>query len=73
MADQHNDTNYEEEFHISSAREIWEAVRLRYGTTDNISPIFDLKAKLWEVKHNQRSINDYYLEKNDLWKELDFC
>ena len=57
---------------LPSAREIWEAVHLAYGTTGNISLIFDIKAKLWEVKQKQRSINDYYLEKNDLWQELDF-
>ena len=57
--------------YLPSAQEIWVAVKEAYTDTGNRARIFDLKTKLWQVRQDQKSLNDYYLEKSDLWQELD--
>ncbi|KAK4269651.1 hypothetical protein QN277_022781 [Acacia crassicarpa] len=57
--------------YLSSAHEIWEALRETYSTVRSRSRIFGVKKKLWELKQEQMSLDDYYLEKSVLWQEFD--
>ncbi|KAK4279282.1 hypothetical protein QN277_011082 [Acacia crassicarpa] len=57
--------------YLPSAFEIWEALRETYSSVGNRSRIFDIKKKLWELKQNHMSLDNYYLDKSALWQEFD--
>ncbi|KAK4269460.1 hypothetical protein QN277_022614 [Acacia crassicarpa] len=57
--------------YLPSASEISEALRETYSTIRSRSHIFSVKKKLWELKQDHMSLDDYYLEKSTLWQEFD--
>ncbi|KAK4260626.1 hypothetical protein QN277_003719 [Acacia crassicarpa] len=57
--------------YLPSARDIWEALRETYSTVRSRSRIFGVKKKLWVLKQDHMSLDDYYLEKSALWQDFD--
>ncbi|PNY16264.1 hypothetical protein L195_g012979 [Trifolium pratense] len=58
---------------LSSAKEVWEAVRDTYSDIDNSYHIFFLKSKLWLAKQGNMDVTTYYNEMMKLCRELDLC
>ncbi|XP_075514618.1 uncharacterized protein LOC142549521 [Primulina tabacum] len=56
---------------MKTAKDVWDSVKETYSDSENSSQIFELKAKLWNLKQGDREVTIYYNEMAALWQELD--
>ncbi|KAL4562118.1 hypothetical protein LXL04_034312 [Taraxacum kok-saghyz] len=56
---------------FQTAKEVWDAARRMYSDLGNASQIFELRAKLKEIKQGSTSVTQYFSTLQDLWQELD--
>ena len=56
---------------LRTAKDIWTAVREAYSDEENVSQIFEIKTRLWQMKQGERDVTDYYIDMVALWQELD--
>ena len=53
--------------YLTTSKEIWDAVKAAFGARGNSSKIFDINAKVWDLKQESFSLGDYYIAKTTLW------
>lgn len=58
---------------LSTAQDVWEAVKDCYSDLENSSQIYDLKTRLWQSKQGGQDVTTYYNLLLTLWQELDQC
>ncbi|XP_073016671.1 uncharacterized protein [Primulina eburnea] len=56
---------------MKTAKDVWDSVKETYSDSENSSQIFELKAKLWNLKQGDHEVTIYYNEMAALWQELD--
>ena len=57
---------------LSTAQEIWEAIRQTYSKVDDAAQVFEIKTKLAATKQGSRSVTEYANLLKNLWHELDY-
>lgn len=56
--------------YLSSSKEIWDNLELRFSLT-NGSQKYKLSKDLYDIKQGSLSVNDYYTTMKTVWEELD--
>ena len=56
---------------LPTTKEVWDAVQETYSDEENASQVFEIKTRLWKMKHGEREVTDYYMEMLALWQEPD--
>lgn len=56
-------------FYISSAREVWEKLKIRFSQPDNVR-IYQLQQQLGTITQGTRSVGEYFTQLNAVWEEL---
>ena len=56
---------------LPTAKDVWIAVHETYSDTKDLSQIFKIKTRLWQMKQGNQAVTDYYTEMLSLWQELD--
>ncbi|KAI4351191.1 hypothetical protein L6164_005570 [Bauhinia variegata] len=56
---------------LPTAHDIWEVVRDSYYDGEDMSRLFEIQTKIWELKQGDREVTAYWLEISALWQELD--
>lgn len=55
----------------TTAAEIWKAARELYSKRDNVAEIYELEAKLQDVRQGENSVSTYYSQLTKLWQQID--
>ena len=55
---------------LSTAKDVWDAIRETYSDAKNASQIFEIKTQLWQMKQGERKVTEYYIEMVGLWQDL---
>ena len=53
------------------AKEIWEAARETYSSTENTSELFEIETRLYDLKQGDLSVTQYFNALTRCWLQLD--
>ena len=56
---------------LPTTKDVWDAIRETYSDAENVSQIFELKTRLWQMKQGVLEVTEYYTEMLGLWQDLD--
>ena len=56
---------------LSTAKDVWDAIRETYFDIENASQNFEIKTRLWQMKQGDQEVTEYYTEMLGLWQDLD--
>lgn len=56
---------------LSTAKELWEAVKEAYSDLENSAQVFELKSKLRDQRQQNLTVTQFYNALNNLWQEID--
>jgi len=56
---------------LTTAKDIWEAIRLTYSKVHDAAQIYEIRTKVVATKQEARSITEYANVLQTLWQELD--
>ena len=56
---------------LPTTKDVWDAIRETYSDAENVSQIFELKTRLWQMKQGVWEVTEYYTEMLGLWQDLD--
>ena len=54
-----------------TAKEIWEAARETYSSTENTSELFEIETRLYDLKQGDLSVTQYFNALTRCWLQLD--
>jgi len=56
---------------MSTAKDMWDTLKMMYGDEKNLSTVFKIYERLFELKQGDRSIHEFYGELKSLIDELE--
>ena len=54
-----------------TAKEIWEAARETYSSTENSSELFEIETRLYDLRQGESSVTQYFNNLTRYWLQLD--
>jgi len=56
---------------LPTAKDMWDTLKFMYGNEKNPSRVFEIHERLFELKHGDESVPEFYGEVKDLIDELE--
>lgn len=55
----------------TTAAEIWQAAKELYSKRDNVAEIYELEARLQDIRQGDNSVSTYYSQLTKIWQQID--